>query len=404
MLKKMEKKMFKNIIVNRDDFSWRIANKAPKNCKGNFKVSRIPIEKYLIRHVSIAITNNCNLSCPYCYKAIHKDKKLNEIPLNTILKFVDKLLLVNINGNKMETLQLIGGEPTLHSNFLDICNYLLEKGIGVRISTNGSTPILHSQEMLSFSKNKNIEFRISLDSSEIYKNIKTRGNSYNKVIENIKYLVANNINVSVKSVITKENIFDIKKMLEFLKELKVADFSYSPLYKLGNIENGDYYNKFYVSDNTIYKALIKINEQDQDLISMLKANIISHTLEKIFLRNPRYLFSKFYIYIDYNGNIYPQDQLTFPEFLIGNIYDKNLDIDKICKKMLFLKNKHEINKKSCINCDFVPFCPKGNYGELYSIDPTLESSFPNCSDLKMLMFEMMNNSEESINFLKNIFL
>lgn len=64
---------------------------------------------------NIAITNYCNLRCKYCFAddMIHEPKKFISIEnFRKILSFIAKTPSTNIG--------IIGGEPTLHPNFLNI--------------------------------------------------------------------------------------------------------------------------------------------------------------------------------------------------------------------------------------------------------------------------------------------
>ena len=307
---------------------------------------------------------------------------------------------ININGNKLKTVQLIGGEPTVHPNFLEICDFLGKKGLEIRISTNGISNILHSDEIVKLTRKYKILFRISLDDLDKVVNSYTRGNSYEAVINNIIFLVNNGANVSVKSVITQKNVDKLEDMLRFLSNLGVKQFTYSSLYKVGNASSDIYYNENYVSDLDIYKEIVKINEKNPELLSMLAASVPRFIIEKKFIRKP-YYFTKFFLYVNYDGNIYAQDQLPFKEYCIGNIYNL-ASYEKQIKMLRYFKINKEIFKKSCINCEYNACCVKGNYGELYNIDPTLESRFPTCKDLILLIKEIEDNEETALSILTNM--
>jgi uncharacterized radical SAM superfamily Fe-S cluster-containing enzyme len=88
------------------------------------------------QHTCIAlleITSSCNLTCPMCFAAsapggIH-------VPLESCLRAIDHL--VEVEG-RPEVLQLSGGEPTIHPQFLEILDYACAKPIDVvMINTNG---------------------------------------------------------------------------------------------------------------------------------------------------------------------------------------------------------------------------------------------------------------------------
>lgn len=390
----------KKISVDRECFEWFYDDFQHNNCVGEFKKERIDIDEYLIKHISIGITNNCNMNCTYCYKSINSDKCLYEIPYNEIVTYIEKLMKIRVKERGLETVQLIGGEPTLHKDFIKICRYLKDNGLEIRVSTNGTnSKILRSNDLKEIYVNHPMEFRISLDDFDYSKNNLTRGRKFNSITENIKYLINNGAKVSVKSVITKKNINDIPKTLEFLASLGVKAYSYSTLYNLGNASNDLYYKKNYVSDLEVFKKFIEVMDEYPEYVSMIQGNIICHILQSLFVKKPNYFLTKFYLYVNYDGNIYAQDQLINNDFIIGNIYDKTLDYNKLISNYRVIKRKYEISKSSCTKCDFYSYCVKGNYGELYRIDRSLESEFPTCKDLKKMMEYFMVNGEVSKKFL-----
>lgn len=390
----------KTIKVNREDYSWFYDEVKHEKCSGTFQKARIIIDEYLIKHISIGITNNCNLKCSYCYKSISSDKCLHEIPYDTIISYIDRLANMKINGNQLETVQLIGGEPTLHKDFLRICTYLKGKGLPIRVSTNGTnTKILQSLELENIYAKHPVEFRISLDDFDINKNTSSRGGDFKVIENNIKFLIGHGANISVKSVITKQNINDIPKILEYLSNLGVKAYSYSTLYNLGSATENAYYINNYVSDLDVFKKFEGIMKDSPEYIPMLQANIIYHILETLFIRKPNYFLTKFYLYVNYDGNIYAQDQLINCDYLLGNIYDGDLDYNKLIDDYKAIKLKKEIRKEGCLQCDCYPYCVKGNYGELYNVDPTLTVDFPTCDRIRKLIYYFIENADVARDFL-----
>jgi len=92
---------------------------------------------------NLIITTGCNLNCEYCFaretsrgfKPGKREMKMSS--LDGILKFLKK--------SGIDELRLLGGEPSLHSQFLSIIRYGLENGFNIRIFSNG----LMNEELLS---------------------------------------------------------------------------------------------------------------------------------------------------------------------------------------------------------------------------------------------------------------
>jgi uncharacterized radical SAM superfamily Fe-S cluster-containing enzyme len=88
------------------------------------------------QHTCVAvleITSSCNLTCPLCYAVSAPGGK--HVPLDDCLRAIDRL--VECEG-RPEILQLSGGEPTIHPQFLEIYEYACSRPIDVvMINTNG---------------------------------------------------------------------------------------------------------------------------------------------------------------------------------------------------------------------------------------------------------------------------
>lgn len=88
------------------------------------------------QHTCVAvqeITSSCNLTCPMCYAASAPHG--SHVPYDDCVRAIDRL--VECEG-RPEILQLSGGEPTIHPQFLDVFRYAVEQPIDiVMINTNG---------------------------------------------------------------------------------------------------------------------------------------------------------------------------------------------------------------------------------------------------------------------------
>ncbi len=85
---------------------------------------------------NIMLTDVCNLRCPYCFANEFVNHSVNEISMENFKKALD---FVATEGNPEAKLGLIGGEPTLHSNFREILRLLINDNRfeNVVLFTNG---------------------------------------------------------------------------------------------------------------------------------------------------------------------------------------------------------------------------------------------------------------------------
>jgi hypothetical protein len=112
---------------------------------------------------NLLLTQQCNRSCPYCFAKKH----MSDSPSDGILTWDDLIYVADfLEASKEKSISLLGGEPTLHPDFVDFVSYLIERRFRVNIFTNGilspaqlsraETYLLDSPlELLSFVCNMN---------------------------------------------------------------------------------------------------------------------------------------------------------------------------------------------------------------------------------------------------------
>ena len=82
---------------------------------------------------NLLLTEKCVRSCPYCFAKKYMDGAENVfIGWDAIVKVAD----MHIKSNE-PAISLLGGEPTLHPNYVDIVLYLLSRGLHVNTFTSG---------------------------------------------------------------------------------------------------------------------------------------------------------------------------------------------------------------------------------------------------------------------------
>ncbi len=84
----------------------------------------------MIEYVQFFPTLRCNQNCEFCFS---RGLEYNELAENKIEEFV--LLL---HKNRIQNLDILGGEPFLYENLNQLVEKALEKNIKVTISTNGT--------------------------------------------------------------------------------------------------------------------------------------------------------------------------------------------------------------------------------------------------------------------------
>lgn len=98
---------------------------------------------YAPDYIQFYPTLRCNLSCSFCFnKSV---PFCDDITLGDFKKLADKLTSLNI-----KTIDIIGGEPTLHRDIISMIEYAQDKGISLNISSNGTDAALLKEIINTF--------------------------------------------------------------------------------------------------------------------------------------------------------------------------------------------------------------------------------------------------------------
>ncbi|WP_307353585.1 radical SAM/SPASM domain-containing protein [Paenibacillus polymyxa] len=168
------------------------------------------------------VTENCNLSCKYCY--VNKaPKTMDQKTATKAIEFTQEMLsTTSINNKDKVRISLHGGEPLLNYPIIQYFVEELKQRIPVPITfmmtTNGT---IHDVNILDYVL-KNIKLTVSLDGQQeshdlnrVYKN----GNgSFNKVIETLDYIKTQSDFFRVRMTVTSNNVACFAENYMYLSE------------------------------------------------------------------------------------------------------------------------------------------------------------------------------------------
>lgn len=167
------------------------------------------------RHVSIALTNTCDLKCPHCF-APKYPAQLEFLELTSWLEELDKNGCIGVGFG--------GGEPTLYKDFSKLCKHAAEKTkLSVTFTTNGH----HIDSVLAKELKNCVHFiRISMDGvNSTYESIRKRPFSdLLKQIKIIRQISAFGINFLVN----KMTFPDLNKGIDLALKMGASEFLLVP--------------------------------------------------------------------------------------------------------------------------------------------------------------------------------
>lgn len=183
-----------------------------------------------INAFTILPTTACNARCFYCYESEYPRHTMNEEMARLVVEYIE----ANCGDSQKASLSWFGGEPTLGEKYIDyICDHLENDNIQFH-SSMVSNGFLFTKEMAHKAKNKwrlnNIQ--ITLDGTEeVYNEVKSYinpgENPFQRVLNNIKYLLGEGIYVSIRMNLDRHNSDNLIKLIDLLAErfLQYKNFS-----------------------------------------------------------------------------------------------------------------------------------------------------------------------------------
>ena len=179
------------------------------------------------------ITNRCNLLCDHCYMAADGHMRPAE------LTDEETIALVHQMGERgLPALFLSGGEPMVRSNFWEILELARSYDIRVTVSTNCT--VIDREAARRLRANGIDWIATSLYGPEEFHDAMVRvPGTYRKVIEAIKILREEGVNVAIKTAISQDTWPHIYDLIALAKELDCGLLYFCDLITAGRSEGED---------------------------------------------------------------------------------------------------------------------------------------------------------------------
>lgn len=257
--------------------------------------------------VQFSITNRCNLRCNYCYRSYY-DRPHEDLSLKDVKEIIDALA----NAGTFR-INLVGGEPLLRNDIGEIVSYIKSKGIECAMTTNGLlVPAkIDTVKMLS-------SVCFSLDGKKEGNDLNRAKGSYDAVIRALELCKSERITSQISAVLTRHTVRDVDFLVEIAKQYKSL-VGFSTLIRQIDQDT-----------NTLGASNEQMKEALRRIIELKKAGspiLFSKQAYEYALNWPDYqtdlmhravdgfkpikcYAGRFFIIIDYNGDVYPCPQLV----------------------------------------------------------------------------------------------
>jgi radical SAM protein with 4Fe4S-binding SPASM domain len=280
-------------------------------------------KKYSIDHILFEITQECNLSCIYCYNYWRRPgEAIQQYSFSTAHKTLKKLF----QKIDCKHITFTGGEPFLAEGIEELVLQCRMKGKAVTVITNGTVAKQSSYEILQKFGVSLFELPFHSASSEIHDSLTGHPGSFQKVLESIRILKEVKSEFCVVCVLTKTNTSCLRQTLEAAYDSGVRRFMIAR-YNIGG--RGIHYAQNILPDlQTLRTAFSDANEFSRKSHMKISANVCvpfciinPQEYPQIPISSCGNTFTRHPITIDASGNM---RICNHSPVIIGNIYSDSM--------------------------------------------------------------------------------
>lgn len=322
--------------------------------------------------LQLHITGKCNLRCSHCYIEEHtaeltfRDIKTILSQYNTLIRELEQLANEKATGH----IQITGGEPLQHPDFIKILKLLKRKNYRVGIMSNGS--LIDKATIKHLKRIKLKFFQVSLDGNETtHDAIRGKGN-FVTTLKAISLMKKYDLPVHVSFTANAENYTEFPQLAEICRQHKV-DLLWS--------------DRCIPCSNNEINALSK--EQTEDYVKILhqeKNNKENHK-SGLEIRNQRALqfigsqdepyacqAGDCFITVDEHGNFMPCRRMPI---ICGNFRNTTMTKVFLHHGVFTELRRHRLQGK-CVNCEHSQKCRGGAHCMAYALTGSFQMPDPGC--------------------------
>jgi len=299
-------------------------------------------------HVTLHLTNGCNMACEYCY--VHQTKAQTMTP-ETAMQGVE-LAVRQTPGNSSVGVVFFGGEPLLHKDLIrhtirqtQLLSAELQRPFHFKITTNG---LLLDQEFIDYSKETNLFIALSMDgiqSAHDKHRIDIEGKgTFQRVEQSAIHLLASHPYAPVLMTVNPDTVQWYAQSVRYLYTLGfhyiICSLNYAAPWTEEDMavlkeqyqKLADYYYEMTLAEEKFY-------------LSPFEVKISSHINHKTY-KHERCELGKRQLSVGPDGSIFPCVQFVGePEFAIGHV---STGLDEQRRELLY--NQNEAEKETCKTC------------------------------------------------------
>ncbi|MGY4687532.1 radical SAM/SPASM domain-containing protein [Petrotoga sp. DB-2] len=315
------------------------------------KLEKLGSWNYVVpRGMVVEITSKCNFRCKHCYNKSGEGEHLTDIDKEDAFSLIDQMFALGTR-----TLEITGGEPSIHPYFNEIIEKALNEDFElIGILSNGSNFTEKTFDVLSRNKDKAVAQVDLHGSTPKYVNWFTgHKNAYELALNTIKKLVNIGIPVRLACSVTPGNVNQVEEVANIAYKIGVTAVAFGPVTPVGRAKDNDDLILSYNEDafNAFVNTLNKLkNKFGPSFIAVLD-EATSHDINCGIGSTGLVVSSKLDVRLCQMGDI-----------IIGNLKDyKNNLKDFLINKTKLLENISKTpapREDICGDCEDLWFCSR----------------------------------------------
>jgi len=274
-----------------------------------------------------------------------------------------------IKENKIDIVDLIGGEPTIHANFFYFLDRLSKLGVKISLISNGRMfrDIAFLQKTINSGVSR-ISMSFQVSNPEDAESLLGSKEAYSDMLQAINNLkkFRNKIEFGLHVVLGKNDIDFYKKVFLKIRELGFSRCSIGPnnssITNCGTIAHDDLSTFILKLRPFLRKIGLKVKFLSKMPLCLFPARLLKKMLDNKEINSCCAAYHKFYMHIDPDGSLLPctywirTPMGNIDEFFTNNIFSK----EKFNKKWIkghfseFRKKAFAYRSKKCKECKLFP--------------------------------------------------
>jgi radical SAM protein with 4Fe4S-binding SPASM domain len=324
------------------------------------------------------ITYSCNLHCSHCLTNSGK-KSDHELNTEESFQLIDKLV-----ESKILNLSLVGGEPFIRPDIIQILRYLSKTKIRTSISTNGIH--LPEKTLIELRDLPIFQIQVSIDGiGDTHDAFRGKKGAFKRACKNLVKIKNEGISTSINTTVTSKNIGELEKIIDLALDLGCDAYKAIPFLEAGR---GRLFTETYSLSKhdslRMSEIIIKKQKELSGKMAIYSESTFDFLLQPISEPvhiNGAIVCSAGYdvLSIGADGTAYPCPFLQC--FPLGNLLKTSMH--EIWHESQTLNSLRSMTKQdmkgACKNCQYAPqYCHGGCRAAAYLTNKSLYETDPLC--------------------------